>query len=132
MLRLYKYIFYRFYRWNRYLSMFDSFWWDSMQAMSSTLGIVILQMIWVVELIEWMLGRRFGEDLARLPNPILTASIVALIICSIVMYLFGGEAGYKKIIEEYEKKGETLGQKIVKGSLIWLFLLGSLGIILFS
>jgi len=127
MLKLYKYIFYRMYCWNRNWSISQSFGLASMQAMSAVCTLLVLQFLDALLLLEKLAGieiiKYFGDA------SILIWCLIGGVICLLFIALLGGEEGYKKIILEFDRRRESPYQSVMRGLAIWAYI--SFWVILF-
>ncbi len=107
------------YRWNQDFTILQGFGLASMQAMSAVLTLLVVQIIDVILLVEKITGISiflyFGD------SSILVLTTIGAVFCLIVYAIFGGEAGFKKIIDEFDKKAEPKKLSIIRGFLVWIY-----------
>ena len=128
MLRFYKYVFYRFYYWNR----IGDIWGHQsavIQAVSQVGMLLVLQFFVALELVESITGYDPFKKIKL--NPVLVGGGFAAVLVIGLMFYLGGESGYKEIIEEFDNKKETRAQKLVSGFAIWFYIIGLIGLFFF-
>jgi len=126
MLNLYKYLYYRLYKWNL------KTWGKSDGAeFNASLGIAMLigahlSIILIIIDIVYPVFFNNQEFLSGFPKILLMGIMGVLIIISYFWFVY--KKRYLKIVEKY--KDETNKQKLVRGLFLFLFIILTIGIIL--